>query len=196
LCVNHNKISMYSGFYVQFCGCGFYVPVVLEPVVSTFSSVSFILAFCTSFWVTRVVCGAHLRLLAPLATRVLSQWMLHWRQVNGRYSTCRWLPTPEKFYRIGSRTSACRRGRSRNGRNSQSVCNDRLQHPTFELRLFNSDDGTGSSQRFMLRLNFLPATSFDPIKVASHHFDFAALDSLVLPPPGMLVLMDPLMAKG
>jgi len=33
--------------------------------------------------VSRVVCGAHLHLLAPWATRLLSECMLHWWRVNG-----------------------------------------------------------------------------------------------------------------
>jgi len=46
-----------------------------------FTSLSFILGFCIAFGVSRVVCGAHLRLLA--ATRLVSQWMLHWWRISG-----------------------------------------------------------------------------------------------------------------
>jgi len=47
------------------------------------NSVSFILCLRTSFGVSRVVCGAHLRLLAPWTTRLLSRWIhLHWWRVN------------------------------------------------------------------------------------------------------------------
>jgi len=35
------------------------------------------------FGVSRVVCGTHIHLLAPWATRLLSQCMPHWWQVNG-----------------------------------------------------------------------------------------------------------------
>jgi len=38
-----------------------------------FSSVSFILSLCTPFEASQVVCSAHLRLLAPRATRLLLQ---------------------------------------------------------------------------------------------------------------------------
>ena len=46
------------------------------------NSVSFILGFWTPF-VPQVFCGTHLRLLVPWATRLLSQWMLHWLRVSG-----------------------------------------------------------------------------------------------------------------
>jgi len=39
--------------------------------------------FCTHFGVSRVVCGAPLRLLAPWTTLLLSKWMLHWWRVKG-----------------------------------------------------------------------------------------------------------------
>jgi len=51
-------------------------------VLLVFSAVS-LYSFCNPFEVSRVVCGAHLRLLAPWATRLLSQWMLHWWWVSG-----------------------------------------------------------------------------------------------------------------
>ena len=39
---------------------------------------------CIPSSMSRVVCGAQLRLLAPWVTRLLSQWMLHWWQVSGK----------------------------------------------------------------------------------------------------------------
>ena len=39
--------------------------------------------FCISFGVLRVACGVHLRLLAQRATRLPSQWILHWWRVSG-----------------------------------------------------------------------------------------------------------------
>jgi len=54
-----------------------------SPVQLFISSVLFILAFFTLFGVSRVVCGAHIRLIAPWATRLLSQWILHWWRVSG-----------------------------------------------------------------------------------------------------------------
>jgi len=47
------------------------------------SSVSFILGFVLLSECHGWSAGAHLRLLAPLVTRLLSHWMLHWWRVNG-----------------------------------------------------------------------------------------------------------------
>jgi len=40
--------------------------------------------FASYFGVSQVVCGTHLHLLAPWATQLLPQWMLHWWRVNGK----------------------------------------------------------------------------------------------------------------
>ena len=45
-------------------------------------SVSFIFPFCIPFGVSGAVGSAHLRLLQLWATRLLSQWMLHWWRDN------------------------------------------------------------------------------------------------------------------
>ena len=58
-------------------GCSLYFMLAWE------SSIQFSYTrFSTLCGVSRRVCGAHLRLLAPWATRLLSQWMLHWWRIN------------------------------------------------------------------------------------------------------------------
>jgi len=64
------------------------------------SFVIFALRLRSPFRMSRLVCGAHLRLLAPWATRLLSQWMLHWWQVNS--STAR-EPFPATIYKSRAR---------------------------------------------------------------------------------------------
>jgi len=51
-------------------------PQSVTPLITTYS-------LCTPFWVSRVVTGAHLRLIAPRTTPLLSWWMLHWWQTSG-----------------------------------------------------------------------------------------------------------------
>jgi len=58
-------------------------------LVHSINSVLFILALFPHFGVSRVFCRDHLLLLAPWATRLLSQWMLCWWRIIG--STAPWL---------------------------------------------------------------------------------------------------------
>jgi len=49
----------------------------LKFTTVTVFGMSFILGFCTAFGLSRVVCDAHLRLLAPWTAWLFSQWILH-----------------------------------------------------------------------------------------------------------------------
>ena len=69
-CLWKNKIETSSNFLP-------YLPPVVERKENLVN-----IDLCVPFGVSRWVCSAHLHLLAPWATRVLSQWMLHWWQVS------------------------------------------------------------------------------------------------------------------
>jgi len=60
-----------------------HVKIIYQVFCFTKFSCFVLLAFVFLSGVPRVVCGAHLSLVPPWATRLLSQWMLHWWRVNG-----------------------------------------------------------------------------------------------------------------
>jgi len=59
----------------------------LKFTTVTVFGMSFILGFCTAFGLSRVVCDAHLRLLAPWTAWLFSQWILHRWRVNAGTTT-------------------------------------------------------------------------------------------------------------
>ena len=76
LCSNKNLAIMSEHVLLQVANI--FIKYMLKTVFSFIYT-----KFLYPFGVSQVVCGSHFRLLAPWATLLLSQWMLHWWQVNG-----------------------------------------------------------------------------------------------------------------